>query len=178
MRKLMTLMFLFCGLTAFATIQTSDLIIYRGETYRLETNPLETYFEKYPDKRPMTGFKSSTLWRGYVATFEIVDNQLFVKDIKIMVADGASEGSAYKWRSVYQDIFPNQEGVKVDWLSEVLVTPVGKPIKDTRLSLVGFAPNYKKYTLFVIDKGDLQKVETVRYKEYQSLKNEKFKAIT
>ena len=61
---------------ALATEQYSDILIYKGEEYILPVYYLEKYFEKYPDKKP-NGIISTALWRGYVAVFEIKENQLF-----------------------------------------------------------------------------------------------------
>lgn len=83
-RLLLTIIFtLFSGLKVFATAQFPDKINYNGKEYNLNSNPLEVYFEKNPNKRPKSEVRSSALWRGYVATFEIIDNQLFLKDIEI-----------------------------------------------------------------------------------------------
>ena len=64
---------------------TPDKIIYDGKEHKLHSNPLEVYFEKFPDKKPKSEIRSSALWRGYVATFEFEDKSLYLKDIKIMV---------------------------------------------------------------------------------------------
>src|SRR5690554_7604266 len=55
------------------TAQYPDKIKFKGKEYNLNSNPLEPYFEKYPDKRPKGGIMSTALWRGYVAHFEIID---------------------------------------------------------------------------------------------------------
>ena len=39
------------NLTVFGTEQYPDKIIYKRKTYKLHTNPMEIYFEKFPDKR-------------------------------------------------------------------------------------------------------------------------------
>ena len=78
-----TALIIFFYLTTYATAQYPDKIIFNGKEYSLHSNPLETYFEKNPDKRPKGGVISTALWRGYVATFEVRGSQLFVKDIQI-----------------------------------------------------------------------------------------------
>ena len=42
--------------------------------------PMENYFEYFPEKRPQ--WSRTNLWRCYVATFEIIDDELWVIDIK------------------------------------------------------------------------------------------------
>lgn len=78
MRMFLTIILtLFFGVNVFATGQEPDRIIFKGQEYMLFSNPLETYFKKYPDKRPTRGFESTGLWRGYIATFEVRNNRLF-----------------------------------------------------------------------------------------------------
>ena len=75
------------SLTTLATAQYPDKIIFNGTEYNLDSNPLESYFEINLDKRPKGDLKSTALWRGYRATFEMRDSQLFVKDIQIQYLD-------------------------------------------------------------------------------------------
>jgi hypothetical protein len=65
-----TLTVLLAALNAFAPAQAPDRIIYQSKEYSLQTNPMEEYFAKHPDKQPRSGVMSTALWRGYVATFE------------------------------------------------------------------------------------------------------------
>jgi hypothetical protein len=168
MRTILTLILtLFLGLNVFATAQYPDKIIYNGKEYSLHSNPLETYFEKNPDKRPKGEIISTALWRGYVATFEVKDNQLFLKDIEIEYHDTTSKESyTYKWRSVIEEVFPDQEDIKIDWLIGLLVIPHGK--------LVNYVSTYKNYILLEIDKGDLKKEKHFKYKEYEKFKERQF----
>jgi hypothetical protein len=69
--------------TIFGTPQIPDFLIYKGETYPIYRNsPMGDYFEENPDKQPKEG--GSTAWyRGYIAKFEIKNNELFLKDIVV-----------------------------------------------------------------------------------------------
>ena len=70
--------------SVFATPQEPERLIYNGKEYSLQTHPLEKYFEKYKEKRPGVGeYWLSSLTRGYVATFEIKNKELFLKDIQV-----------------------------------------------------------------------------------------------
>jgi len=83
LRKLLTIGLIFAlNLTIFGTAQIPELMIYKGETYPFYYSPMDDFFEKYPEKKP-AGSWSTDLYRGYVATFEIKNNQLFLKDIKV-----------------------------------------------------------------------------------------------
>jgi len=133
--------------TISGTEQTRDRIIYNGKEFELLRNfPMENYFEKYPDKRPQ-GIISSNLWRGYVATFEVKNNQLYLKNIEIQTRDSVVE-SKMNWESIFNELFPNQEQVKVDWVTEWLVLPHGKRTKQRYGS-------YEHYILLEMNNGSL-----------------------
>ena len=173
---LIILLTLFFGQRVFATAQSPDRIIYNGNEYALHSNPLESFFEKNPDKRPKGGIMSTALWRGYIATFEIRDNQLFLKDIKIMVADTTKNENNrnYTWKSVIDEVFPNQNEVKIDWLTGILVIPQGKIVNYVHM---GYASTYEKYILLEFDKGDLKSEKHFDAIEYEKFKERQFQAF-
>lgn len=164
----------FLCLTTFATAQYPDKIFFEGKEYNLHSNPLESYFEKNPDKRPKGGVMSTALWRGYVATFEVRDSQLFVKDIQIQYWDTTDKKSHdTKWKSVMTEVFPDQNNAKVDWLSGLLVLPFGKLVNYVHM---GYGSTYEKYFLLEIDKGNYIKSKQFDYKLYEIFKDKQFAA--
>lgn len=166
---------LFLVLNVFATTQHPDKIIYNGEKHRLHSNPLEVYFEKYPDKRPQSDITSTALWRGYIATFNVIDNQLFLKDIEIQYQDTTCEESDnFKWKSVINEVFPNQKDIKIDWLTGLLVMPHGKLVNYVQM---GYGSTYEEYILLEIDKGDLKKEMKFNCNEYEKFKERQFQAF-
>lgn len=169
------LLSLIVGLNALATAQSPDKIIYNGKEYSLYSNPLEEFFDKNPDKRPKGGIMSTGLWRGYIATYEIKDGKLYLKDIEIMYSDTTSKGSDnYKWRSVLKEVFPDTENIKIDWLTGLLVIPNGELVNYVHM---GYGSTYKRYILLEIDKGELKKERTYKYKEYEKFKKRQFQAF-
>ena len=162
---------IFCVAT-FATAQYPDRIFFEGKEYSLHTNPLETYFEKNPDKRPKGGVMSTALWRGYVASFEVRDSQLFVKDIQIEYWDTTDTKSHNtKWRSVMTEVFPDQKNTKVDWLSGLLVLPFGKLVNYVHM---GYGSTYEKYFLIEINNGNYIRSKQFNYKSYEKFKDKQF----
>lgn len=176
MRTILTIFLtLFLMLNVFATAQYPDKIIYNGKKYNLHNNPLEAYFEKNPDKRPKGGIISTALWRGYVATFEVKDNQLFLKDIEIEYQDTTSKESYnFKWRSVINEVFPDQKNIKIDWLTGLLIIPHGKLVNYVHM---GYGSTYENYILLEIDKGNLKKEKRFTYKDYEKFKEKQFQAF-
>lgn len=169
---LMIILNLLIWLKVFATAQYPDNIIYNGIEYDLNSNPLEKYFKKNPDKRPNGDIMSSALWRGYVATFEIKDNQLYLKDIKIECQDTTSKESYNTiWESVINEVFPNQKEIKIDWLTGLLVIPNGELVNYVHL---GYGSTYEEYILLEINKGDLKKELNFKSNEYEKFKEKQF----
>ncbi len=168
----MVILTLFLGINVFATAQYPDKIIYKGKEYDIFSNPLETYFEKYPDKRPKDGINSSALWRRYVATFEIKNKQVFVKDIEIQHSNSViDESHSANWRSVLNEVFPDKKNIKADWLNELIIIPHGKLVNYVHS---GYSSVYSKYLLLEINKGDLKKEKNFNYKEYEKFKEKQF----
>jgi len=91
-------------------------LIYNGKEYKLNNYYLEYFFEQNPDKKPEFKVQHTGLWRGYVATFEIENNQLFL--INVEIEDG--EGQERVWKSVLNDIFPGKKKISADWFSGIL----------------------------------------------------------
>lgn len=175
MRKiLLTVFSLVLTICVFATGQISDKIIYKGEKYSLNTNPLESFFEKNPNRKPNPEIISTALWRGYIATFEIQNDQLFVNDIIIMEKDTLYNHDDTKWISVLNLVFPEQKQVKVDWLTGLLVIPTGKLVNYIHM---GYASTYENYILLEIEKGNLVKGKSMNSKEYEIFKDKQFKAF-
>jgi hypothetical protein len=165
----------FLSSIVFGTEQRPDIIIYNGKNYVLGTYPLERYFEKYPDKCPKREIKSTALWRGYIATFEIKDNQLYLKDIEIQVIDTTVEEKwKTKWESVKNEVFSKQELVKMDWFTGLLDLPDGEPLKDMRHI---YFTTYERYILLEFNNGILKKEIELEYKEYEEFKEKQFQAF-
>ena len=176
MKPLLILIFtVFFGLRLFATAQYPDKVIYNGKEYSLQSNPLESFFKENPDKLPKSEIVSTALWRGYVATFEVRDNQLYVKDIEIEVSDTSStRTSSFKWKSVLNEVFPGQKEVKVEWITGLLVMPYGKIVNYVHM---GYGSTYEFYTLLEFDKGNLVREKNFKYDEYEKLKERQFQAF-
>ncbi|MDD2244889.1 MAG: hypothetical protein PHR13_09805 [Dysgonamonadaceae bacterium] len=163
---------LFFWLNVFATAQESDQLIYNGKMYSLSSNPLESYFEKYPDKRPRPEVMTSSLWRGYVATFEIRDSMLYVKDISVQYLDNSDKKNRdVKWKSVLKEVFPKQKEIKVDWLTGLLVLPYGELVNYVHM---GYGSTYENYILLEFNSGRLKNEKHFKYDEYERFKERQF----
>ena len=106
MRRVATITLFILGLSlptirSNATAQQPDILFYNGKKYSLYTNPLEGYFRKYPDKKPKTSIISTGNWRGYIATFEIIDSTLFLRDIEVEDDDRNGLRTSQQWTKCF-----------------------------------------------------------------------------
>ncbi|MBL0740627.1 hypothetical protein [Chryseolinea lacunae] len=150
---------------AYGTAQEPDILIYQGKTYNLQTNPLEAYFKKFQEKRPKTNSISTSLWRGYRATFEIIDSTLFLRDIDIDSDYGDGK------KSVMAEVFSGQSVVWMDWFNGILTLPVGKLVRYVHM---GYASTYENYTLLEIRSGRFTKSKDFAHEDYEKFKDSQF----
>lgn len=78
-------------LTAAATGQQPDILIYKGKTYDLFANPLGSFYENEKDKPPFRvrpNVMSTGNWRGYVATWKIENGFLYLVKLDAWICRG------------------------------------------------------------------------------------------
>ncbi len=155
------------------TAQYPDRIKFKDTEYALNTNPLEPYFEKNPEKRPQS--YSTALWRGYIGHFDIIDKQLFVIDITQPRYYTDSLGKTRtKSISYYKNIFPERDKVKIEWYTGILILPYGERVKYVHS---GYASEYSNYILLEIKNGDFKKDKNYTHKEFLDFKERQFNAF-
>ena len=100
------------------TAQTPDRLVYEGATESLCTEPLEPYFVML-GQRPRFPQNNTALWRGYVATWEILKDHLYLIQLDV-----------YGGRPTLDSLFPGF-GTRVfaHWYSGTLRVPKGKLMK-------------------------------------------------
>ena len=90
------------------TKQISDTLIYKDKEYYLNNEILEYYFRKFPDKKPEIKGVMTACWRGYIATFEILNNELKIKEIDWLIFGN---------QSVNDEVYPFSNGDTYSWFS-------------------------------------------------------------
>lgn len=171
-----TFMCVVAASTAFATAQYPDKIVYEGRECSLQTNPMNAFFAKNPDKKPKSGLMSSALWRGYVATFAFETNTLVLKDIEIQVCVEKEEGQfpSCEWKSVKNDVVPEGEDLPVDWFTGVLVLPHGKLVNYVH---AGYGSTYSDYIILELEQGKITGKRTYDHVQYEKFKERHFQAF-
>lgn len=155
---------------AFATAQYPDKIYFEGQLYDLQSNPMEPYFAKNPDKKPKSGIISSALWRGYIATFEVVDGGFYLRDIEIKGENPKREHD-YIFKSVIEEVVPKGQKLKIDWFNGLLVLPYGKLVNYVHM---GYGSTFENYFLLEIIAGDFKQSKRFDFKEYEAFKDRQF----
>lgn len=139
---------------ALATAQFPDILIYKGKPQPVFSNPLESYFgPKNPRPAGVFRFSCTAVWRGYVATWEIVASHLYlVKLVKGTCAKNPPEIPVSM-------IFPDQQPpVKATWFSGILRVPLGKRLQYVHM---GYGSTYAKELLLTIEKGAVVKEQLI-----------------
>jgi hypothetical protein len=122
------------SLRTFASPQSPDYIIYKGDTIATYTLILEQYFQKQDkaDQGKLFGLSfrdgaSLNCWRGYQAIYEVENDSLFLTDI-IYCGERRSgkidkAASVQKMKNLFNDKFLN-ERVYIDWFSGDMKFPL------------------------------------------------------
>jgi len=169
----------FSTLDVCATAQAPDIVIIEGKRLSIFSNPLESYFELYPDKRSLLTagrdrvILSSGLWRGYIAYFEIKENKLLLNDIIIEVPSAKKQYGSDEV-SVIDNIIPAGQSRLADWYTGYLIVPKGKLKAYVHM---GYASLYSKYLVFKIDKGVVIEKVKMTASSFLSFRNKQFEAF-
>ena len=148
LKGVVVLIFIAAALSAdsvHATAQLPDILIYRGETFSLFTNPLESYFnEDHPKPREILAPGCTASWRGYVATWEIKENHLYL----VKLTRGCS-----KTEIPLEKLFPGRKGpIQALWYDGTLRVPQGKRLMYVHM---GYGSVYERDIWLTIEKGRL-----------------------
>jgi hypothetical protein len=156
-----------------ATAQLSDLLIVKGKEFALNTNPLEAELQKKQWTPPEDALISSANWRGYLATWEIKDDKLFLKDVTIAVSDPKDEHGAIG-KSITGDLYPGAAEVFADWYTGALIVPDGKM---TRYVHMGYGSSFDHYQVFRVQAGKVVEHLSMTGAEFEAYKERKFAAF-
>ena len=124
------------------TAQIPERLIYEGQQLSMCTHPLSLYFTMGGDG-PHFDFNCTALWRGYVVTWEIVDDRLYLIELH-----GTLEGGC---EATMATIFPDNPGrVFAHWYSGTVRIPQGKLLKYVHMA---YCSTYERDLFLEIEKG-------------------------
>jgi hypothetical protein len=129
------------------TAQIREILSYNGNTYHLATEPLQPLLDILGDKKPSSEVEvwvSSCCWRGYIGTWEIVEDKLFLIQLK----GNPEENEEFNMDS----LFPNQNKVFAAWYTGEIKIPYGKLLHYEHM---GYMSIYEKDLFLEFNKGIL-----------------------
>jgi hypothetical protein len=167
----------------FATGQVADKLFFEGKKYSLLSNPLEQYYKKNPEKKlPMVAYENgplkyypscSALWRGYIATFELIGGRLYLTELKVLVPD-ADCSREDTMKSVLNEVFPNKEQRFADWYTGYLVIPTGKLISYDHMD---YSSQFDEYLVIRIEAGIKTRATKMNADEFVAYRKAQFEAF-
>lgn len=115
MKQLFFIFLLFSLIKIQATQQQSDILYFNGEKYYILNRMVSrNIIGEYIDKKNMNYEMNSSLWRGYIAEYQITDDFFSIKDI--LVATHFSKESFIKLRTTDAEIFDTLSKVSTNTL--------------------------------------------------------------
>lgn len=171
--KVILMLLLFSSLNLFATGQIPDYLIMGQDTLKIHSNPLEKYFEKNPIPEKLITMRSSGNWRGYIAYFKFVDNQLVVENIykeEYKISENGKHD--FFLTSIYKEIFGSSAYFNCSFYSGLLICPYGKLVEYVHM---GYSSLYENYKIFEVGSGKIIKSQNFTGEEFQNFKIDYFK---
>jgi len=161
MKKLIIMFFIFTSLKMLGVEQIPEKLIFEDVEYELNSFPLENYFNQFPQKKPKERIISTSLWRGYIATYEIKNNILYLINIEIQIlSSDSTNNNKINWISVIKEVFPNQDSIIIDWFTGLLLL---SPININKNSKI-----INNYIILEINVGF--KIKSIKF-DFKSLNN-------
>jgi hypothetical protein len=102
------------------TMQCPEIFELDGRRYPLSDFPLCSFF-RFAGRAPAFRANSSALWRGYVGTWEIIDDRLYLVSV-----EGEVEGGRI---AVLATVFPGYpDRVFAHWYTGELLVQIDRPV--------------------------------------------------
>ncbi len=156
-------LFLYIGLpfTYLMTKQIPDRLIYNGKTYPQENALLSHYLHQ----KNITPLRvSSSLWRGYKATFEIIHNELFLTALYTFTGEDYEE--------LIHQSFPGGLPYKLDFISCLIILYEGWV--DGNPKFPKSYSTWQHYEVLEITNGYLTRAKAFTHEELELFKEEQY----
>lgn len=132
------------------TAQFSESLLYEGKRLSMQSQPLASYLESMPNP-PTFQEVCTACWRGYVGTWEIINDHLYLVDLEAHWQDGEPVS--------LEQLFPDCDGAAIQkvfahWYSGTLRCARGKLLDYVHM---GYDSTYERSLLLSFDCGVLVK---------------------
>ena len=151
------------------TAQVPETLIYKNKVLAMTCTPLDEYLKnKNISLDKYNKSWDSALWRGYIGTWEIENNQLFLKRVQNLNGDNIN----------FKELFPNNQHF-CDWFTGEIEYVEGKNLSYVH---AGFGGDYETETHLAVKNGIIisgYKIYRENNHEYIDCKGdmEKFKGL-
>ena len=125
------------------TAQVTEDLLYKNHRLSMCDEPLALWISKNKEKCNF-GTTSSACWRGYVGTWQVIDNHLYLIELSAVSQNGDSLSLS--------DVFDGQEKVFAHWFNGEVRCPEGKLLNYVH---GGYASTYEKDIFLTFEKGVL-----------------------
>ena len=126
------------------TAQIAEVLVFEGVTHHMLATPLDDFF-KFGGRNPGFQANSTALWRGYVGSWEMVDQRLYLTSLRAQLASGAAASLG--------SVFPGfEDRVFAHWFSGTIRLPMGKRLQYVHS---GFASRYERDVFLKMEAGVL-----------------------
>jgi len=130
------------------TAQSGENLLYEGKDYSMCSEPLNQYFE-LSGVTPNFESPSTDLWRGYVGSWSIIENRLYLVNLIGFNKDGTESNLSV--------LFPKYpERVFAHWYSGTLRIPDGKMLNYEHM---GYGSTYERDIIIEVEKGMVTEVK-------------------
>lgn len=133
------------------TAQFAETLIYEGKAVSLLSNPLTDYF-RLGGHDPGFQSTSTALWRGYIGTWEIMNDRLYLIALRGTLESGE--------KACLESVFPGfPDRVFAHWFSGRLRIPQGRQLEYVHM---GYGSTYERDVILTLKTGALigQEVRT------------------
>lgn len=137
---------------AGATAQIADQLVIDGKSERLISEPLWQALRDHPQLQQnllkyISKDKCSSSWRGYMATWEVRENELFLVKVE------ANPCSSNPTLVPLAELFPGATGpVKATWFTGTLTVTQGRQVEYVHM---GYESRYERHLVLQVDKGNV-----------------------
>jgi hypothetical protein len=139
------------------TAQIAERLRYQGDDVAMCTNPLSDYFAM-GGVNPRFESHSTALWRGYVGSWEIIDDRLYLIGLNGTLEDGTDASLS--------TIFPEfPDRVFAHWYSGTIRIPQGKQLKYVHM---GYGSTFERDLFLEIERGVVVTTKLVHNGEAES----------
>jgi hypothetical protein len=158
-----------------ATAQAPDILEMNGQTYSIYTNPLTPFLLANPGRLPEPEVISTDLWRGYIATWSVRENRLYLEDVKMPTAASADADTPESEddRSAMVPLFGDSAPRVATWFTGHLIVPTGRMVGYVHM---GYGSTHSSYIVITVMGGVIQGRRELDADEFEKFRRAQYAA--